>query len=456
MTKVSHVKLLCVLFILVFISGCQPKEWVYAAEAQQCAAAFSARVEEGQPQLPALILKHSDWEEDGWEEYSHPFVPDILEGQTIRTLICIYESRVDTHDVYIGGARVNPYRLIWDIRIVELPSGRVIGSGQFTGGDPPSEVRTSYEAVDLYGVAPKIQLIRLAAPVFGKIIPLDGEIKAITFSPDGRYLVSSTRSALQMWEVATGELVVDYGDAYSSSPVFSPDGSRLATIQFDRLRIWDAQTGELIHDTENPDSLNNLLYSPDGTLIIGMSDEQIFFWNAENGETIRTLELGDTNNICISPNGDTLAVASGSGPETVITFLDPATGNVIRSPINTGYVFDCFYYSPDGKLLTIGGDEILDTTTMRPVANLGYSSMCAFSPDSSLIALEGNLDDEVYLKNVVTGEEIAVFAGHGGWIKDFTFSPDGKWLAVAVESHTDPPDDRVGYIRLWDLTPYLP
>ena len=73
---------------------------------------------------------------------------------------------------------------------------------------------------------------------------------------------------------------------------------------------------------------------------------------------------------------------------------------------------------------------------MRPVANLGFSSMCAFSPDSNLIALEGNLDDEVYLKNVVAGEEIAVFAGHGGWIKDFTFSPDGKWLAVAVESDT--------------------
>ncbi len=455
MQKPWYAQLLCVLFILVSISGCHSEEWGYAAEAQQCQAAFSARVEEGQPQLPALMLKQSDWEEDGWEVYSHPFVPDVVEGQTIRTLICIHESRVDTHDVYVGGARVNPYRLIWDIRIVELPSGRVIGSGQFTGGDPPSEVRTSYEAIDLYGVAPKIQLFRLAAPVFGKIIPLDGEINAIAFSPDGRYVVSSTGSALEMWEVATGELVVDYGDAYSSSPVFSPDGSRLATIQHDLLRIWEVRTNRLIHETENPDFLRSLLYSPDGTLIIGRSYEQIFFWNAENGETIRVLELGDIENICISPSGDALAVASGSGPDKIIRFFDPATGNEIRR-IYTGYVFDCFYYSPDGEFLILNGDEILDTTTMRPVANLGYSSMCAFSPDSNLIALEGNLDDEVYLKNVVTGEEIAVFAGHGGWIKDFTFSPDGRWLAVAVESDTLPLDDRVGYIRLWDVTPYIP
>ena len=140
MQKPWYAQLLCVLFILISISGCHSEEWVYAGEAQQCQAAFAASVEEGQPQLPALILKHSDWEEDGWEEYSHPFVPDVVEGQTIHTLVCIHESRVDTHDVYVGGARVNPYRLIWDIRIVELPSGRVIGSGQFTGGDPPSEV----------------------------------------------------------------------------------------------------------------------------------------------------------------------------------------------------------------------------------------------------------------------------------------------------------------------------
>ena len=214
--------------------------------------------------------------------------------------------------------------------------------------------RTSYEAIDLYGVAPKIQLFRLAAPVFGKIIPLDGVINAIAFSPDGRYLVSSTRSALQMWEVATGELVVDYGDAYSSSPVFSPDGSRLATIQLDRLRIWDATTNQLIHETESPDFLRSLVYSPDGTLIIGMSYEQIFFWNAENGETIRVLGMMNMNieNICLSPNGDTLAVVRGSGSEKAISFLDPATGNEIRPPIPVAsHVFDCFYYSPDGEFL---------------------------------------------------------------------------------------------------------
>ena len=69
------------------------------------------------------------------------------------------------------------------------------------------------------------------------------------FSPDGRYLYSSSFDAMvHVWDLASGRNVRSLrghtGDV--ACMVLSPDGRRLATAGFDGMvRLYDAGTGEL-------------------------------------------------------------------------------------------------------------------------------------------------------------------------------------------------------------------
>ncbi len=35
-----------------------------------------------------------------------------------------------------------------------------------------------------------------------------------------------------------------------------------------------------------------------------------------------------------------------------------------------------------------------------------------------------------------TGEEVRRFTGHGGWVRNVTFSPDGKYILTASDDNT--------------------
>jgi WD40 repeat protein len=73
-------------------------------------------------------------------------------------------------------------------------------------------------------------------------------IYSVTFSPDGRRIVSASRDkTVRIWDAATGECIRTLEGhtegVYSAS--FSPDGHRIVSASWDNtVRIWDAATGE--------------------------------------------------------------------------------------------------------------------------------------------------------------------------------------------------------------------
>ena len=118
-------------------------------------------------------------------------------------------------------------------------------------------------------------------------------VTAITYSPDGRYvLAGSTDTTAHLWETATGSLVRIFSGHKDGvySVAFSPDGRYVLTASNDKTaRLWETATGDLVRILGgNKNYLNTASFSPDGKWILTAGGEGARLWDTDIHDTKRT------------------------------------------------------------------------------------------------------------------------------------------------------------------------
>jgi len=283
-------------------------------------------------------------------------------------------------------------------------------------------------------------------------------VKALSFSPDGKYLASSSgEGTIKLWGVPSGKLIRVFkgtGRADYVSISFSPDGKYLASGSYERVwqvsngrligtvKVWQVSNGRLIGTFKGHlDLVTSVAFSPDGGLLAsGSLDKTIKLWQVSDGKLIRTLKghKGMVWSVSFSPDGKYLA--SGGGPlDTDIRLWHVVTGKVtkiLKWYIDRDYVnWVCF--SADSKYLASasngGSIKVWRVADGSQIKTFKGDSVC-FSPDGKCLASATSCD-AIELWSIPNWRLVETFRfRRSNQVRFLLFSPDGTYLACVINN----------------------
>jgi WD40 repeat protein/predicted Ser/Thr protein kinase/predicted Zn-dependent protease len=243
---------------------------------------------------------------------------------------------------------------------------------------------------------------------------------------------------------------------------FSPDGRQLATAgQGGVIRLWDTATGQGPRPLTGPDLyIYGLAYSPDGRQLASAGRTNtggvVRVWDAASGRELKALPVQSqaARGVVFSPDVRRLAVAcwnspaegpgGAKGPFGGRLWLFPLTdgGTVVTTPV-LNVPLDGIASNPDGSRLAAAGPEdrkvrIWDAATAREVLTFP-GQVVTFSPDGRYLA--SALEDVVSIREADTGKEVRALKGHAAPVRGLAYSRDGKRLASCGDDET---------VRVWE------
>ena len=278
----------------------------------------------------------------------------------------------------------------------------------------------------------------------------DEGFTSISYSPDGKTIVTGTCKYANIWDVTTGKLLNTFIDDKAQKVIYSPDGKTIVTSYDAVMSVWNIVSSEKILQAKAEVSIPgaittynfcNVIYSPDGKTIATAFPKRLQFWDTTTGKL--GIDLGfpdlDIVRMCYSPNGKTVAVAYR---DKTIKIWDTTIGRQLGADL-TGHSRSIISmsYSSDGKILASGDEEAkvkiwnVSTDELEAVRNAHSRSVigASYSPDGRTVAT-ASLDSTIKFWDTATGRQIRADWDlekiYGGGIFAFCYSPDGKTIAT--------------------------
>lgn len=311
---------------------------------------------------------------------------------------------------------------------------------------------------------------------------------SVSPEPDATWLLNWYGNVLQIWNLHTKEMVMQYGSDPAGKLALNPVIDRqLAVSRWDgSLTVWDFTSGSgMIQLDTDDDYPLSLAYSPDGTsLTVGGEDGVLRFFDlSSNSKPPVTLKISylNFNALAYEPNGKHLAtgrvsadifpakitgesalirtIAQNTYPRSLTYSPDSGLLAVFTSSRNIDLyndngqlqtsLFSKYYnetfdltFSPDGSMLASAGGGLWLTKNYEQVLAFGSEiSSLAFSPDQCLLAT-GLKNGTVQILDTQTIQYLDPLNAHSEDVVGLLFSRDGRVLFTASRS---------GSVAAWGL-----
>jgi WD40 repeat protein len=251
-------------------------------------------------------------------------------------------------------------------------------------------------------------------------------------------------------EKITPELSLPAGDAINIKEfhkiTFSPDGKRIAaTGQHGVVWVWNAKTGEQAFAIASGSfHVADVAFSRDGKYLAPSGGRRLKLWDAQTGlmTDFRQTPVEGSFEVAFSPDSRCIASATKD-----IKVWDIETGKVLLVIRGHSALVTGLSYRQDGKRIASGDQKgtvkVWETPTGKELFSVRQSDSIdalSYSPDGRWIAVAGH-EQGIVLRDGDTGKQLLRLAGN----RCVAFSPDGRQIASAVTR----PNDKEG-IAIWD------
>ena len=267
------------------------------------------------------------------------------------------------------------------------------------------------------------------------------QISSLSFSPDGRYLISGTRitidrnyvGVMKLWDVSTGRLIRTFSghNDLVNTVAFSPDSKYILSGSADNtIKLWDVNTGnEVITFSGHDSGVNSVAFNHDGSQVLsGSSDNTVKLWETDTGWEIKTFTGNiyvtsvsfSSNNKIISSLGDGTVrlwdVETGKEIAQFISFsgsdsqLNAASrGLTVETQTASSTIEgEWIVVTPDGYYsASPRGDRYLNVRVNNTVSGIDAYRSILDNPDVVQARLQG-LPDPVSKSNITIQQAAAI------------------------------------------------
>jgi WD40 repeat protein len=321
----------------------------------------------------------------------------------------------------------------------------------------------------------------------------EGRPFRLVFSPNGKVLAVGGRNDIQLWNVASGQLLLPRAghSAEGDTIAFTANGKQLlSTCQETGVaRLWDVENGrQLRRFAGDWAPLGVVAPSLDGKLLASSDTfNSMSIWDTATGKRIYRLQVQKKppdkyahyiRRLVLSPDGKRLTSISDNNTRRdhgmTILVQEAATGKELsrlKETIPDDKRGRDRYptLSPDGQMMAETDDRtvrlrdvctgklwrLLQAEKLQPKETL--STPVVFSSDGRLLACVGAIrrsadgrvqESRIHVWELATGKEIACLAAPNTQV--IAFAADGRILATASPGHSELPI-RESAIHLWDV-----
>ena len=242
----------------------------------------------------------------------------------------------------------------------------------------------------------------------------------------------------------------------ASTVIFSPDDS-LLLADYGKMTLWDTQTGDLIYEHDNGGL--EFRFSLDGRYLMNVTDDgKINVWDLTINELLYTtfydeeIDAGIATNEPIDPNYDLYITRQNPdfSPDGLTYFTtyadtlylhDTLTGELLhrQTPTESSLIEQARFNPSGTHIITISeGDrwwqrtiQQWNSTTWSDDIVIENTRAAVISPDSRYVAY--GLDNEIWLLDILTGENRLFVSSYQATITYLRFSEDSQFLFSGTE-----------------------